>query len=96
MNPAMRGVMGGGQGGRGQTAEEARQILRETGRYSAAELSRMPTLFTSQADDLKVDEDGIRVWLARTTVADGEPYDNKITVEAFENGRWEVIEEYPG
>ncbi len=64
--------------------------------YTATELENMPTLIVSQADDLKVDTGKVRVWLARTTVADGEPYDNKITVEALENGRWEVIEEYPG
>lgn len=63
-------------------------------RYTAAALKAMPTLAVGQADDLKVDEDGERVWLARTAIADGEPYDDKITIERLENGRWVVVEEY--
>jgi hypothetical protein len=70
-------------------------------KYTAAELQAMPTLSTGQADDLKVDTGTERVWLSRCTVADGEPYDHKVTVESLEQSEtwgtnWVVEEEYPG
>ena len=64
--------------------------------YSAAELEAMPTLATSQADSLKVDTGDTRVWLSRCTVADGEPYNNKVTVEILKNGRWIIHDTYQG
>lgn len=63
--------------------------------YSLDELQSLPTLATSQADDLKVDMPTYRVWLSRCTVADGEPYDNKVTVERLRNGRWKEDDTYP-
>lgn len=66
------------------------------GRYTAAELRRRRTLSVAQADDLKIDTGKMRVWLARTGVEDGEPYDDKVTIEKLRHGRWEVVEEYPG
>jgi hypothetical protein len=65
-------------------------------RYTADELADMPTLSQGQSADLKVDEGGERVWLARTGIADGEPYDNTVTVERLVNGRWTLIREYAG
>lgn len=63
-------------------------------RYTLKELESMPTLSVGQADDLKVDTGDNRVWLARTTVADGEPYNNKVTVEQYINGRWVEVDQY--
>ncbi len=63
-------------------------------RYSLRELKALQTLSVGQADDLKVDTGNTRVWLSRCTVADGEPYDNKVSVEEYRNGRWETAEEY--
>jgi len=51
-------------------------------------LKSLPTLATGQADDLKIEEEYTRVWLSRCTVADGEPYNNKVTVERLINGQW--------
>jgi hypothetical protein len=65
-------------------------------RYTAAELRDLPTLSQGQADDLKVQDGKIRVWLSRMTVEDGMPYDDQITIEQLVNGRWITIEEYPG
>lgn len=65
-------------------------------KYTAKELSALPTLSVGQAEDLKVDTGNTRVWLARTGTADGEPYENKISVEKLKNGRWEVVDEYEG
>ena len=50
----------------------------------------MPTLCVGQAADLKVDHGNIRIWLSRCGVADGEPYENKVTVEEYDNnkGKW--------
>lgn len=68
--------------------------------YSAEELDAMPTLCVGQADDLKVegadDEGQYRVWLSRCSVEDGEPFDNKVSVERFQNGSWSTVTEYPG
>jgi hypothetical protein len=56
--------------------------------YTLAELEAMPTLCISQSDDLKVEDGDTRVWLARTTVLDGEPFDNRVTVERYDGRRW--------
>lgn len=56
---------------------------------SLDELEELPTITEGQADDLKIDNgDGERVWLSRCTAADGEPWDNKVTVETYINGSW--------
>ncbi len=56
-------------------------------------LQSLPTLAVSQADDLKIDSSdgsggGVRVWLSRCGVEDGEPYPNKVTHEHLVDGRW--------
>jgi hypothetical protein len=58
--------------------------------YSLDTLRDMPDLAIGQADSLKVEKIGVRVWLSRCTVADGEPFDNKVTVERFHarSGEW--------
>lgn len=68
-------------------------------KYTLAQLEAMPTLAQSQADDLKVDwsdgDEGLRIWLSRCTVQDGEPYDNKVTVEIRDpRGNWITAYEY--
>ena len=69
-------------------------------RYSLAELEQFPTLAVGQADDLRVEEyvgrKLVRYWLSRCGVEDGEPYPNKVTIEARDcpNGSWENIETY--
>jgi hypothetical protein len=66
--------------------------------YTLEELEAMNTLATGQADNLKIEdmEAGLRVWLSRCTVEDGEPYNNKVTVEQYDFSahRWETTEEY--
>ena len=56
--------------------------------YTLAELEALPTLSEGQADDLKVDSGTIRIWLSRCGVEDGEPCDNKVTIEEYRDGRW--------
>ena len=63
-------------------------------RYSKRTLEKLPTLATGQADDLKLDDGQTRVWLSRCTTLDGEPYDNKVTIERLVNGKWEISETY--
>ncbi|MGH3722242.1 MAG: hypothetical protein ACRDRI_26070 [Pseudonocardiaceae bacterium] len=65
-------------------------------RYAAEKLEQMPTLFIGFADDLKIETDTIRVWLARTTEEDGQPCNNKVTIEELQDGCWVDIEEYQG
>ena len=48
-----------------------------------------------QADDLKYESPGkYRIWLSRCGVADGEPCENKATVEIWLNGKWIESEVY--
>ena len=61
---------------------------------SLAELEALPTLCVSQADSLKIESDTERVWLSRCTVADGEPWDNKVTVELLIAGAWLALEHW--
>lgn len=57
--------------------------------WGLRQLSVMPTLAEGQADDLKVDGGDIRVWLARTSVEDGEPYRHTVHVEVCDaTGVW--------
>ena len=65
-------------------------------RFTLAELQAMPTLSVGQADDLKLEGEGHRVWLSRCGVADGEPYPNKVTVERFSagTGTWTETQHY--
>ena len=58
--------------------------------YTLQELEAMPTLTVGQADNLKIENETIRIWLSRCSVADGEPYDNKVTVEMYDDlhGEW--------
>ena len=54
-------------------------------------LESLPVLHQGQADDCHADDGEHRVWLSRCTVEDGEPFDNKVTVEENQNGRWVEI-----
>ena len=64
--------------------------------YSLSYLESLPTLCTAQVDDLKIETRHIRVWLSRCTVADGEPYDNKVSIEEWNSvhDKWVVVDEY--
>lgn len=63
---------------------------------TAAELDKLPTLCQGQAADLKFDDGTYRYWLHRTGIADGEPWENTISVEKLEKGRWIDIDSYDG
>jgi hypothetical protein len=58
--------------------------------YTLASLQALPTLSVGQADNLKFDEGGYRVWLCRCGAADGMPYDNQVSIERYDvaSGRW--------
>lgn len=65
--------------------------------HTAQELSELPTLSSGYTGNLKIDDGERRVWLERTTVSDGEPYENKVTIERLSsNGRWTTVDTYPG
>jgi hypothetical protein len=64
--------------------------------YTAAQLHAMPTIKTGHFDNLKIQTEDEQVWLSRTGVADGEAYDNKITVQWLREGKWVKVHEYPG
>jgi hypothetical protein len=52
------------------------------------ELEVIDTLVVGQADDLKIDNEGFRVWLSRSDTYDGMPYDNAVTIEKLIDNRW--------
>lgn len=56
------------------------------------ELEALPVLHQGQADDCLIESDTERVWLSRCTAADGEPWDNKVTVERYIGGSWIEVE----
>ena len=62
--------------------------------YTLAELESMETLCVGQADDLKVEEDGKRIWLCRCGIADGMDYDNMVSVEEYINNSWIITRTY--
>lgn len=65
--------------------------------FSAAELREMPTLAIGQVDDLKFDDgQGVRFWLSRLGVEDGEPYSDKVSIEELIEGKWVTTAEYAG
>lgn len=75
-------------------------------RFTLAELEAMPTLGVARTAYYRKYDDGYtRVWLARTTVADGEPWprprraiaehDIYVIVEKFNGIRWVTVDEYP-
>ena len=63
--------------------------------YTTEYLEALPTLTVGQDADLKVDENGTRVWLSRLTSEDGAPHDHGVEVEqhVFEynpvSGAWD-------
>jgi hypothetical protein len=50
--------------------------------------------------DLRFDSNGVRVWVHRTGLADGEPYENAVSVEALldsnQESRWVTVATYDG
>ena len=69
-------------------------------RYTAEELHKLKTIAEGQADDLKIEISSpfvpTRVWISRCTIEDGEPYNNKISIEKLKNGMWKLVDEYEG
>ena len=51
-------------------------------------LNRLVTTAVGQSADLKIDTPDVRVWLGRTGVVDGEPFDNPVSVEVNAGGEW--------
>lgn len=76
-------------------------LYERTDRPTAEELSQLPVTCRSQADNLHYEdeeEDGtpIRFWLSRCGVADGEPYENTVTIEVYDGDRWDTYVRYDG
>jgi hypothetical protein len=49
----------------------------------AAALRGRRTLCQGQADDLKLETPGLRLWLSRCGILDGEPFEETVSVEAL-------------
>lgn len=73
-------------------------LLNPSGRhYTLADLRALPTLNVGQTDDLKAQPcPTMRIWLSRLGVEDGEPCENKVTVEDLRDGRWKIRCTYEG
>lgn len=63
--------------------------------FTLRELRELPTLAESSTSNLKIDGRAARVWLSRCTVADGELFDNRVTIEHEHEGSWLIVAEYP-
>lgn len=59
---------------------------------SLDELEKLPTISEGYTCDLKIESDTERIWLARTGILDGEPFNNKVTIERLIDGRWIEVE----
>ncbi len=82
-----------------------------TKKYTLKQLEALPTLHQGHTDDLKIEthkgypfkeSKGVRVWLSRLTVEDGQPYNNQVTVEeyrekkisGFDSWQWVTVQQY--
>lgn len=55
----------------------------------ARELEDMPVLCEGQSDNQHIDDGNVRYWLSRCSIEDGEPCNNKVTVEGLTTeGAW--------
>ena len=62
--------------------------------HECDEYLELPSLSESHTSDLLYDEDGVRIHRERCGVSDGEPCDDKLTVELLIAGRWTITNEY--
>lgn len=53
-----------------------------------SELEMIDTIEQGHTDDLKIHDNGFKVWLCRCDTYDGMPYDNAVTVEKLIDNRW--------
>jgi hypothetical protein len=62
------------------------------------QLEFTPTLTEGYVMDLKFDDGCHRLWLSRCDTLDGEPYDNTVYLEEYDedNGRWYDVGHYDG
>jgi hypothetical protein len=55
---------------------------------SATELESLPLIESAHTCDLHCDIGDARLWLARTSIEDGEPFKSTVYVELKQDGRW--------
>ena len=65
-------------------------------KFTLAELEKMETISKRQFDDLKVDNELVRVWLSEMIQGDGAEHNNEVTVEIpnQETYNWEILGKY--
>ena len=63
---------------------------------SAERLDTLPTLSEGYTCDLKWESANVRWWLHRTSIEDGEPYRNTVTIEIRSDGCWHDVLTYDG
>jgi len=66
-------------------------------KYTLKQLQALPTRYVGQAADLKMETEVTRVtrvWLSRCSVEDGEPYNNKVTVQELTDNGWVIKQTY--
>jgi hypothetical protein len=63
---------------------------------SASELDGIDTIMSGWNADLKIDNGVTRVWVARTGLDDGEPYESTVYVETNRDGVWTDFGHYDG
>jgi hypothetical protein len=61
-------------------------------------LDDMETMTVAQVCDLKMERDGFRVWVSRCGLADGEPFEETVYLEEYneEDGMWTDLAYFDG
>lgn len=63
---------------------------------TAEQLDAMPTISEGYTCDLKIDNGLARFWRHRTSIEDGEPFANTVSVEVIFDGCWYDVLTYDG
>lgn len=63
---------------------------------STDELLELDVIDEGYTCDLHYDDGVVRLFVARTSSEDGEPFDNTVYVEQLTNGRWADLGYYDG
>lgn len=65
-------------------------------RFTLAEIQNCPVIEQGHTDNLILATPYCKVWVSRLTKEDGMPYDNEVTLEAFNShdGFWFTVDTY--
>lgn len=65
-------------------------------RWTASDLDAMPTIEVGYTAGLKLRTRDLKIWLHRTTKADGEEFERAVTIEFYDGHCWSDLIVYEG